>query len=109
MNIKKNGYYISEPFHWVDMHASIKFEGENFYILKFEEDKCYFDSINDKKNIDINMLKEKENYGIYRTLGNVLEIIYNPNSEFKVKKIFTILSPDVLLDENLKEYIFIES
>ncbi len=108
MKIKTEGYYLSEPFHWVDWHASIKFEGDNFYILKFNLQRCFFDSVNDITKININGIEEKVNYGQYKIYENTVEIRYNPNTEFELKRIFTIVSPDVLLDENMKEYRYVE-
>ncbi len=109
MKIKTSGYYLSEPFHWIDWNASIKFEGNNFYILKFENNKCYFDSVNELKDISIENLANKENYGIYKIKDTVLEILYNANTEFEVTRKFTIITPELLLDENLKEYKHIDN
>lgn len=109
MKIKTNGYYISEPIHWVDWHASLKFEGDSFYIIKFDTLKCFFDSIDDISNIHLDNISQKENYGLYEIYDNTIEIRYNPNTEFEVKRFFTILSSEILLDEELKEYRYVES
>ncbi len=106
--IKQKGFYLSEPFHWVDWHAGVKFEGDSYYLLKFENDKCFIDSINKKSEINIGYLVSKDNFGSYKIGENIIEINYNPNTEFEVKKIFAIVSSDLLLDDNLKEYRYIE-
>ena len=38
----------------------------------------------------------------------MIEITINQDSEWEVTKYFTILSPEILLDKNLKEYKFVE-
>ncbi len=109
MKIKTIGYYISEPFHWVDWHAGIKFEGDNFNIIKFDLDRCFFDSVNNIDQIDIKSMSKRNNYGLYEISNNTtIEIKYNPNTEFEVKRIFTILSSNILLDEEMKEYKYVE-
>ncbi|NVO10123.1 MAG: hypothetical protein HXX16_09200 [Bacteroidales bacterium] len=109
MKINTKGYYISEPVHWVDWQASLKLEGDSFYIIKFDTLKCFFESVNDLNNINLNNISQKENYGLYEVNDNTIEIKYNPNTEFEVKRMFTILSSEILLDEELKEYRYVES
>jgi hypothetical protein len=108
MKIKTIGYYISEPFHWIDWHAGIKFEGDNYNVIKFDLDRCFFDSVNNIDQIDIKSLSKRENYGLYKIYNTIIEIKYNPNTEFEVKRTFTMLSPNILLDEELKEYKYVE-
>lgn len=106
--IRKDGYYISEAFNWVDWHAGHKFEGVNYKILVFRDNNyvirvTYEDknSVNIKKSISDSSTKD-----IYKIKDNIVEIIIDPHSRFSKKREFTILSPEILLDENLIEYRF---
>lgn len=103
--IRKDGYYISEKFPWVDWHAGHKFEGNTYYILVFFDDNKVLRISQDSMEFNIIELLENSNpkdyYNVYK---NKLEIIIDPASEWWVKKDFTILSPEILIDENLKEY-----
>jgi hypothetical protein len=108
MEIRTDGYYLSGAFHWIDWQASIKLEGDIFYVLKFNTNKCFFDTVNDPIEIDLDGITKKENFGLYRIYENKIEILYNPNTKFELKRLLTIFSPEILLDENLKEYKFVE-
>jgi hypothetical protein len=106
--IRNDGYYLSEPFHWEDSHAGHKFEGDTFYIIKFENDKCYLNSVKSGEQVSIAEITSNTNYGLYTVKGSVIEILYNPATEFPVKRTFKILSPDILLDEKMREYKFVK-
>ena len=108
MQIKTNGYYLSQPIHWEDWHAGLKFEGNNYILIKFDANKCFFDSVDDLSKVNIKNILNKENYGFYKVERSLLEIRYNPNTEFELIRYFQILSSEILLDEHLKEYRFIE-
>jgi len=103
--IKKDGYYVSEPFHWEDSHAGHKSEGDIFYLIRFNKDNCFFDSVDDYEKIGKAVIKEV-NPSNYSINADIIEIIHNPNTEFAVKRIFKIQSLDVILDEKSKKYTF---
>lgn len=107
--LKQNGYYLSEPFHWKDIHAGVEQEGENYYLIRFMDDKCFFLSVNNISEIVLSDFEKSDKYGVYNISGNVLQIRYNPNSKFEIIRTFTILSPEILVDENLREYKFNKS
>lgn len=107
--IKSDGYYLSEPFHWEDSHAGHKFEGDTFYIIKFEKDKCYLNSTKSAEQVSLPEIIANTNYGLYTFKDSVIEIIYNPETEFPVKRFFKILSPEILLDEKMREYKFVKA
>lgn len=106
--IRKDGYYISEAFNWVDWHAGHKFEGTNYKILIFlDNNNVIRDTYDDKNFVDIKKsISDSSTKDIYKIKDHVVEIIIDPNSRFSKKREFTILSPEVLLDENLIEYQF---
>lgn len=108
MKIKYTGYYISDSVHWIDWHAGVKFEGDNYYVLKFDAYKCYINSVTDKNSVDLDNLVKNENFGLYKVRDRMIEIRYNPNTEFELQRRFTILSSEILLDEELKEYRYVK-
>ena len=108
MDIKKAGFYVSEPFHWIDWNASVKSEGDNYYLLKFHDEKCFFDLVDSLEKININHVSKNPKHCLYKIVNDKIIIRYNPNTEFELERIFSILSPDLLLDENLKEYRYVE-
>jgi len=105
--IRKNGYYISEGYPWVDWHAGHKFEGINYRVIIFADNNKMLMHTFDKSDFNINEIRFKEYNDFYKIYDNVVEIIIDPDSKWKVKKEFTILSPELLLDENMKEYKFV--
>ena len=107
--IRRDGYYISEGFPWVDWHAGHKFEGTKYYLLKFIDNNCIIRASSESIEISITIFKDRMDYiDKYHLIdNNTLEIILNPESKWSVTKQFTILSPELLLDENLKEYRFV--
>ncbi len=111
--IRTDGYYISEAFPWVDWHAGHKFEGTHYYVMKFLSNKKVTSLTFDSKCLSKNDLKEikaiTENNGDdYKIYNAQIIIAYETVKDFApVEKVFTILSPDILLDKNLKEYKFI--
>lgn len=107
--IRLDGYYMSERFHWVDWHAGHKFEGDKYYLMKFLSKNNVLRASSKKKEIDDNIFENRMDHIDYYIIidDNTLEITINPNSEWKVIRKFTILSPEILLDENLKEYRFV--
>ena len=52
-------------------------------------------------------LSESDSNDRYNVLDNIIEIIINPDSKFSKRLEFTILSSEILLDENLIEYRFV--
>jgi hypothetical protein len=109
MEIKKQGYYVSDSVHWADHHAGIKTEGAFYYILIFENDKCFCGSLENIDKIDIQQIVSSAAYRLYKIASNTLEIQVNPHTEFEFTQLFRIMSPDVLLDENLREYRYVGS
>lgn len=106
--IRKQGYYISEEFTFVDWHAGHKFEETKYYLLKFFDNNCSIRASSKSTEIPETLFKERMDYiDKYILDGKTLEITLNPQSEWSVTKRFTILSPEILLDENLKEYRFV--
>lgn len=106
--IRKDGYYISEGFPWVDWHAGHKFEGINYRILVFFNDNKLLFYTEDKLDFNIKeILANSSGNDYYKIYDNTLEIIIDPSSKWRVKMEFTIISPEILLDENLKEYRYI--
>lgn len=100
--ILKNGFYISEGTLWVDWHAGHKFEGISYECLILRNDGNY---IKTSKN-DENLLNDMSiNFGKYNTVKNILELTYEVWGEER-EILFTILSPEILLDKELKEYHF---
>lgn len=106
--LKRDGYYLSEPFRWEDSHAEHKFEGDKFYIIKFEKDKCYLNSTTSAEQVSVPEIIANSNYGLYTIKDNIIEILYNPETDFPVKRSFRILSPKILLDEKMREYNFVK-
>ena len=107
--IRKDGYYISEAFPWIDWHAGHKFEGLNYKVIKFLNDNSVITHSSNSKEISNDFFNDRMDYIDKYVLldDSTLEITFNPQSKWNVIKQFTILSPEVLLDENLKEYRFI--
>jgi hypothetical protein len=107
--IQINGYYISEEFTLVDWHAGHKFEETKYYLLKFFDNNCSIRASYKSTDIPKSIFKERmNNIDKYIFIDDkTLEITINPQSEWRVTKRFTILSPEILLDENLKEYRFV--
>lgn len=107
--IRKDGYYLSEEFPWVDWHAGHKFEGVNYYLLKFLNDSDVITPSSKSKEIPKNIFNERMHYiDKYIILDNkTIEITLNPQSKWSVIRQFIILSQEILLDENLKEYRFV--
>jgi len=109
--IRKDGYYISEVFSWVDWHAGHKFEEKKFYLLKFLTTENVIRASNKSNKITATIFQDRMNYvDNYLLLDDkTLEITLNPQSKWSVKRQFTIVSPEILLDEDLKEYRFVPS
>ncbi|TPN89253.1 hypothetical protein [Aquimarina algicola] len=107
--IKKDGYYISEAFKSEDWHAGHKFESQDHKILIFLNNKKIIRDITENQNsFDINKcISESNSKDTYKIVNNIIEITIDPDSKFSKKREFTILSPELLLDENLVEYHFI--
>ncbi len=114
--IRTDGYYISEGLPWVDWHAGHKFEGVSYIFLCFRTDKKFIqESKNDSgynflsflNSVDDEKLLEDTSitFGEYIESNNIVKFIWEVWGE-KRTKTYTILSPDILLDENLKEYRF---
>src|SRR5690606_34758345 len=107
--VMKDGYYISDTVKWEDWHAGHKFEGTKYYLIKFLDDNKAIRASNDSNKIPESIFDYRMEYrDSYRLIDNkTLEITINPESEWSTKKKFTILSPKLLLDENLLEYHFV--
>ena len=108
MRININGYFVSEGMPWEDWQSGHKFEGVNYDFLFFRKDGKFFMHSAKQKEINIEVFKDKKNYGEYKMNDNTIEVLYNPNSQFPVEIIFTILSSETLLDKNLIEYHYVE-
>jgi hypothetical protein len=106
--MRKDGYYISEGSPWVDWHAGHKFEGIHYRVLMFfDNDKVLMHTDNSSEFDIKEVLLKSSIHDSYKTYDKILEIIIDPLSKWSVKKKFTILSLEVLLDEDLKEYRFV--
>ena len=114
--ILKSGFYISKGTPWSDWHSGHKFEGTSYVFLLLRKDKKFIKkSKNDKKFDFLSFLKSKNDkkllndtsttFGDYDVEDNILKLIYESWEE-KRSLNYTILSPNVLLDEKLKEYHF---
>lgn len=105
--IRKDGYYISEGFPWTDWQAGHKFEGTNYRMLFFSNDNKVLMYTSDSLDYNIDEIRFMEYNDIYELYDNIVEVIIDPESKWKVKNEYTILSPELLLDGNMKEYKFI--
>lgn len=107
--IRLDGYYMSEGFQWADWHAGHKFEGVNYELIKFLNKNEVITPSSSSIEIEESIFEDRMNYADrYRLIDDKsLEIIFNPESKWSVTKLFTILSSEILLDENLKEYKFV--
>ena len=108
--IRKEGYYISEGLPWEDWHAGHKFEGVNYEVLKFLSGTEIIVSTSKSHIVGADFfIKRMEYIDKYSLIDDkMIEITINQDSEWEVTKYFTILSPEILLDKNLKEYQFVE-
>lgn len=104
--IRKDGYYISEGFPWVDWHASHKFEGVTYKILRFFKEEKLLMLSEESTNFDPSKLR-KPPKDQYHEFEKVVEVVIDPTSKWSVKRQFTVLSPEVLLDEKMNEYRFV--
>ncbi|NLB64791.1 MAG: hypothetical protein GX801_11940 [Fibrobacter sp.] len=108
--IRTDGYYVSEAFPWVDWHAGHKFEGINYEYLFFLNDKEFIRYSSEKSSINTDnlvFLAERKKNLYYLVDNKTIELVINPQSSYSKRRYFTILSPFILLDEDLKEYKFI--
>ena len=104
--IRKDGYYISESFPWVDWHAGHKFEGVTYKILRFFKEEKVLMLSEESPDFDPAELETLPKDQYYE-FEKIVEVIVDPTSKWNVKRQFTILSPEVLLDEKMKEYRFV--
>ena len=103
-----SGFYLSPPFPWEDAHASHLFKGINYDIYLFTKNfKVLSQSVN-SLDFDFKIFNErKSNFDEFKFVDNFsIEVTFNPTSKFSAQKLFTILSPKILLDEKLNEYHF---
>lgn len=123
--LKNHGYYISKiPDTFVDYHAGIKFESTYHYFVRFFSDGFYAKYSRSKYDFEYDQLAisrvaeykvDPQRYSnAYVTIGkyNVdgYQVFMEAIVDGKVvKETLTIVSPDELLDENLKEYEFEET
>lgn len=104
--IRKDGYYISEGFPWVDWYAGHKFEGITYYVLRFFKEKKLLMLSEESTNFDPEELRKLPK-DQYHEFEKAVEVVIDPASKWSVKRQFTILSPEVLLDEKMNEYRFV--
>lgn len=103
-----NGFYLSPENHWIDWHAGNKFEGINYDIYLFLNHNDVVSMSVDSLDFSFDIFNSRMNYiDTYKVLDkNTIEITFNPNDEYPVRKNFTILSSNILLDKDLREYHF---
>ena len=107
MNVRTDGYYISEGTPWVDWHAGHKFEGMSFKIFIFKKDNTCIRVTTKDENFDVSDLNgAMSTDNAYEIADKTIALTLNTDSNFPVKRTFTILSPEELLDENLTSYRF---
>jgi len=75
--------------------------------LYFEDEKCIFDAVDSPEKMNVDQLFKHSSYGLYKVDGNKIEIRYDANTEFEFNRIFSMLSSDIILDENLREYKYV--
>lgn len=116
----KQGFYIGKGNEYEETHGGIKMISQKYFLLLFDKLKVYKKGIwiyLDKPiNIDT-LISEFKNdikqngtnfwQGNYSIDCNILEINLISNSQ-NYKEVYSILSPEVLVDENLKEYKYLE-
>lgn len=107
MTIRTDGYYISEGTPWVDWHAGHKFEGKSFKVFIFKKDNTCIRVTTKDENFDVSNLNGAASTdNAYKIADKTIALMLNTDSDFPVKRTFTILSPEELLDENLMAYRF---
>lgn len=103
-----NGFYLSPPFLWEDAHASHIFKGINYSIYLFINNYNVVSLSVENLEFDFDIFKERLKFiDEFKFIDNYsIEITFNPKSKFSTQKLFTLLSSEILLDENLNEYHF---
>jgi len=107
MLINTNGYFISEGIPWEDWQSGHKFEGINYKVYYFGKDRKFYSHTAKSRDINVEVFKEKKSYRDYQINENTVELLKLRNNPTTKEIILTILSPEILLDEDLKEYQFV--
>lgn len=111
--VRLDGFYGSkEAKHHIDWHAGHKNETNTYYFFKFFENQVIGRFSSQDPNFNVNdFLNENPDYvskqkGKYKVSDKTVSLTFG-EGKFAVTRTFTIVSPSLLLDENLKEYSFI--
>lgn len=119
MNIRTDGYYISEGKHFEDWHAGHKYEGYIYSYLKLDTNRIFVKSLyrNDNADFleDINS-KTKEDllkdtsipYGYYHIKkNNKIEFKYRLMNKWDMSFELEIITPELLKDKEGRGYHFV--
>lgn len=119
MEIKQGIYIGKGNVHEDTPHGGIKMLSQKYFFIFFDNHHVYKKGVwiyldkpiniesyisDFKKNIAQNASNFRK--GNYSIEGNILEIELISNSQV-YKEIYSILSPEILLDENLNEYNYL--
>ncbi|MEK6476058.1 hypothetical protein WJR50_00945 [Catalinimonas sp. 4WD22] len=106
--IEESGYYISEPFHYEDLHAGNVIRKDVYTALWFRKGGFVmtFSKSNNPKFARQELLKEKRHANLLIN-GNEIELVFDKGSRFEVTKRFTILSSEKFISKSGTEYHYI--
>ncbi|PQV44404.1 hypothetical protein CLV33_1244 [Jejuia pallidilutea] len=104
--ITENGYYLSDPFHYVDWHAGHKFEKLNytaFWFLKGNKVLLHGKS-NDK---DFNK-EEFKTIGYYEVKDDVVNITFQKGEKFEAKQEMILIQKGQMMNKNERMFDFVK-
>ncbi len=119
VELRIDGYYLSEGRKWEDWHAGHKEEGYSYEFIKININNTFFSYIITDRNFNfIDFLKKYQtikelqnktsvNYGNIKITNNKVQFSYIALEEFPMHFELEIISPELLKDKDGRKYHFV--
>lgn len=106
--IKETGYYLSEPFHYEDLHAGNVIKKDVYTALWFRQGDIAmtFSKSNNSEFSKQELLNEKRKADLLMN-NDEIKLIFDKGSIFEVVEKFTLISPEKLRSKSGTDYHFV--